>query len=89
MRKREAETTRNAAEVSPTVDHPSPQAQQQALEFMRAMLGQLRRMASAQRLDMLAYLLEMALVEAGDALGKTDMGTKGGKGSAERLRQDK
>lgn len=37
-----------------------------ALEYMQAMLGQLRTMAAAERCDMLAYLIEMAFVEARD-----------------------
>ncbi len=36
------------------------------LDYMHAMLGQLRTMAEAQRCDMLAYLIEMASQEAGD-----------------------
>jgi hypothetical protein len=32
------------------------------------MLGQLRKMAEAERCDMLAYLIEMAYVEAGDVI---------------------
>ncbi|MDN2564743.1 hypothetical protein N1F89_00765 [Aquibium sp. A9E412] len=38
------------------------------LDYMQAMLGQLRGMAEAERCDMLAYLIEMAYVEAGDIL---------------------
>ena len=36
------------------------------LEYMQAMLGQLRVMAEAERCDVLAYLIDMARVEAGD-----------------------
>jgi hypothetical protein len=32
------------------------------------MLGQLRTMAEAERCDMLAYLIEMAYIEAGDII---------------------
>lgn len=35
---------------------------------MQAMLGQLRTMAEAERCDMLAYLIEMAYVEASDII---------------------
>jgi hypothetical protein len=40
----------------------------ETLEYLQAMLGQLRIMAEAERCDMLAYLIEMAYVEAGDVL---------------------
>lgn len=40
----------------------------ETLEYMQTMLGQLRTMAEAQRLDMLAYLIEMAYVETGDII---------------------
>jgi hypothetical protein len=36
------------------------------LDYMLSMLGQLRTMAEAERCDMLAYLIEMAYVEASD-----------------------
>jgi uncharacterized tellurite resistance protein B-like protein len=38
----------------------------EALDYMQSMLGQLRTMAEAERYDLLAYLIEMAYVEAGD-----------------------
>lgn len=38
------------------------------LDYVQAMLGQLRTMAEAERCDMLAYLIEMAYVEASDIL---------------------
>lgn len=37
-----------------------------SLDYMQAMLGQLRTMAEAERCDMLAYLIEMAYVEVSD-----------------------
>jgi hypothetical protein len=40
----------------------------ETLDYIRAMLGQLRIMAEAERCDMLAYLTEMAYVEVGDIL---------------------
>ena len=38
------------------------------LDYMQSMLGQLRTMAEAERCDMLAYLIEMAYVEASDII---------------------
>ncbi|QDZ02571.1 hypothetical protein FQ775_20560 [Nitratireductor mangrovi] len=40
----------------------------ETLDFIQSMLGQLRTMAEAERLDMLSYLIEMAYVEAGDII---------------------
>ena len=40
----------------------------EALDYIQSMLGQLRNMAETERCDMLAYLIEMAYVEAGDIL---------------------
>lgn len=38
------------------------------LEFVHSMLGQLRRMAENERYEVLAYMIEMARIEAGDML---------------------
>ncbi len=38
----------------------------ETLEYIQSMLGQLRLMAQAERCDMLAYLIEMAYLEATD-----------------------
>ena len=38
----------------------------EALDYIQSMLGELRTMADAERYDMLAFLIEMAYVEAGD-----------------------
>lgn len=38
------------------------------LDYIQTLLGQLRTMAEAERYDMLAYLIEMAYVEASDIL---------------------
>ena len=38
------------------------------LDYIQSMLGQLRNMAEAERCDMLAYLIEMAYLEAGDII---------------------
>ncbi|RIK86295.1 MAG: hypothetical protein DCC69_07615 [Hyphomicrobiales bacterium] len=40
----------------------------ETLDYMQAMLGQLRTMAEAERCDMLAYLIEMAYVEVSDII---------------------
>ena len=40
----------------------------ESLDYLQAMLGQLRTMAEAERCDMLAYLIEMAYVEVSDIL---------------------
>ncbi|MAS15113.1 MAG: hypothetical protein CMH69_17600 [Nitratireductor sp.] len=39
-----------------------------ALDYMQAMLGQLRTMALAERCDLLAYMIEMAYLEASDII---------------------
>lgn len=36
--------------------------------YLHAMLGELRALAEAQKLDMLAYLIDMAYTEAGDII---------------------
>ena len=38
----------------------------EALDYIQSMLGQLRSMADQERCDMLAYLIEMAYLEASD-----------------------
>ena len=38
------------------------------LDYIQSMLGQVRKMAEAEKYDMLAYLIEMAYVEANDIL---------------------
>lgn len=40
----------------------------EAIEFIQSMLTQLRAMAQTEQLDMLTYLIEMACLEAGEAL---------------------
>ncbi|MBE7186009.1 MAG: hypothetical protein INR68_16550 [Methylobacterium mesophilicum] len=47
---------------------PFPQRRTESLDYVQAMLGQLRTMAKAERCDMLAYLIEMAYVEASDII---------------------
>lgn len=47
----------------------SSRAEREAmLDYIHAMLGQLRGMAEAEKLDMLAYLIDMARVEVGEIL---------------------
>ncbi len=38
------------------------------LDYIQAMLGQLRIMAQSERCDVLAYMIEMAYVEASDII---------------------
>ncbi len=38
------------------------------LDYLQQMLGELRIMAEAERYDMLAYLIEMAYIEASDII---------------------
>ncbi|MDQ6438150.1 hypothetical protein RB623_29200 [Mesorhizobium sp. LHD-90] len=38
------------------------------LDYIQSMLKQIRAMAEAERCDMLAYLIEMAFLEASDVL---------------------
>jgi len=40
----------------------------ETLDYIQSMLGQLRGMAETERCDMLAYLIEMAYLEASDIL---------------------
>lgn len=40
----------------------------ETLEYIQSMLGQLRVMATGENHEMLAYLIEMAHIEASDAL---------------------
>ena len=40
----------------------------ETLDYIQSMLGQLRNMAEAERCDVLAYLIEMAYLEASDVL---------------------
>jgi hypothetical protein len=48
--------------------HSQPENKKtETLEYIQSMLGQLRLMAQAERCDMLAYLIEMAYLEATDA----------------------
>lgn len=41
------------------------------LDYVRSMLGQLRKMAEDEHCDMLAYLIEMAYIEANDVIANT------------------
>jgi hypothetical protein len=55
----------------------------ETLDYMQSMLGQLRTMAEAERYDMLAYLIEMAYVEAGD-IARGDRPARIGIGQSDR-----
>ena len=44
------------------------QSRTETLDYVQSMLGQLRTIAEAERHDMLAYLIEMACVEASDIM---------------------
>ena len=56
---------------------PMSQRRTDTLDYIQAMLGQLRTMSEAERCDMLAYLIEMAYVEASDIIrGERPMRTE-------------
>ena len=59
---------RSSMRRSSFVRTPAHQRRQDTLEYLQAMLGQLRIMAEAERCDMLSYLVEMAYIEASDIL---------------------
>lgn len=40
----------------------------ETLDYIQSMLAQLRKMAEAERCDLLAYLIEMAYLEASNAV---------------------
>lgn len=40
----------------------------ETLDYIQTLLGQLRDLAAAERMDMLTYLIEMAYVEASDII---------------------
>lgn len=42
--------------------------QKSKLEYLRSMIGELRTVARAERLDMAAYLLEMSYIEVCDII---------------------
>lgn len=56
-----------------------PETLRDTLDYMRSMLTELSGIARRQRLDMLAYLIEMASVEASDALARDSVRRKGGR----------
>jgi hypothetical protein len=43
----------------------------ETLDYLQSMLGELRTMADAERHDMLAYLIEIAYIEASDIIRGT------------------
>lgn len=50
------------------MSHASAEERIARVEYIHAMLGQLRVMAEGEKHDMLAYLIDMARVEAGEIL---------------------
>lgn len=52
-------------------------SQRDTLDYMRTILSELSAIARKQRLDMLAYLVEMAYVEATDLLAREDAPGRG------------
>ena len=49
--------------------HPFPgKRRTDTLDYLQSMLGELRTLAEAERHDMLAYLIEMAYIEASDII---------------------
>lgn len=49
--------------------HSQPEStRKETLDYIQSMLGQLRLMAQAEHCDMLTYLIEMAFLEATDAM---------------------
>jgi len=48
------------------------------LDYIHSMLGQLKMMAEAENCDMLVYLIDMAVIEAGEvARGEEQAGHRG------------
>lgn len=45
-----------------------PRRRTDTLDYVQAMLGELRTMVEAERHDMLAYLIEMAYIETSDII---------------------
>jgi hypothetical protein len=48
----------------------------EALDYLQSLLGELRTMAKAERYEMLAYLIEMAYLEASD-IARTERAQRG------------
>lgn len=61
MRHRDGELGRMGQE-------PQRKKHEETIDYIQHMLGQLRAMAKSEQCEMLAYLIEMAYVEAGDLL---------------------
>ena len=58
-------------ESDQTIQHAAAeQAHREAVEYMRSMLTELGAIARREKLDMLAYLIGMAAVEAADVLAR-------------------
>lgn len=66
---------------------PYQSGRNETIEYIQAMLGQLHALARTQGGEMLAYLIEMALIEATDVArgcGATDTGGAGSQGSHQK-----
>lgn len=61
----------------PQADDVEGAKTEQNLVYVRQMLGELRAVADREREAMLAYLIEMAFLEAGDALERLRFGIEG------------
>ena len=48
--------------------HQHNKSRADTLDYIHSMLGQLKMMAETESCDMLAYLLDMARIEAGDVM---------------------
>lgn len=58
------------------VKHPDRDARpSNTLDYIQTMLGELRILAVAEKHEMLAYLIDMAYLEAGEALGRGPQGS--------------
>jgi hypothetical protein len=56
----------------------------ETLEYIRAMLRELRSLAKGERAEMLSYLIEMAYVEASDLLRNENADGERSQGSSRR-----
>lgn len=61
-----AQTVERGATEGTTMARQKNEKNSETLLYVQAMLGQLRTMAETEKCDMLAYLIEMAYVEASD-----------------------
>lgn len=57
-----------------TTTMPAQSGSEQTIGYVRQMLGELRAVAEKEDQPMLAYLIEMAYLEAGDAMAAAGRG---------------